>query len=53
MRKGNVAVVVLLTMLILTSCLGSKRGSEAAGGEVTGIGGSSISEPVPYGMVLV
>ena len=53
MRKGNVAVVILLAMLVLTSCLGSRKGSEAAGGEVTGIGGSSISEPVPYGMVLV
>ena len=46
-------MVILLAMLVLTSCLGSRKGSEAAGGEVTGIGGSSISEPVPYGMVLV
>ena len=53
MRKGNVAVVRLLAMLVRTACLGSRKGSEAAGGEVTGIGGSSISEPVPYGMVLV
>ncbi len=53
MRKGNVAVILLLAMLVLSSCLGSRKGSEAAGGEVTGISGSAISEPVPYGMVLV
>lgn len=53
MRKGNVAVVLLLAMLALSSCLGSKMGAEAAGGEVTGISGTAISEPVPYGMVLV
>jgi len=37
--------------LVLTSCMASR--SNAAGGEVTGVGGSSYSEPTPYGMVLV
>lgn len=40
--------------LALASCFSSK-GSNAigAGGEVTGTGGSAMSEPAPYGMVLV
>ncbi|MDE7179934.1 MAG: SUMF1/EgtB/PvdO family nonheme iron enzyme [Muribaculaceae bacterium] len=37
--------------LLLTSCAGMR--SSSAGGEVTGIGGSSFAEPTPYGMVLV
>lgn len=37
--------------LCLMSCSALNRGS--AGGEVTGIGGTSFAEPVPYGMVLV
>ena len=36
---------------MLTSCFGM-RGS-SAGGEVTGVGGSSWAEPTPYGMVLI
>jgi formylglycine-generating enzyme required for sulfatase activity len=36
----------------MTSCFGSKN-AEAAGGEVTGIGGASITEAAPYGMILV
>ena len=36
---------------ILVSCAGMRRGG--AGGEVTGVGGSSFAEPTPYGMVLV
>lgn len=35
----------------LSSCAGSASGS--FGGEVTGVGSSSWSEPVPYGMVLI
>ena len=39
---------------MLSSCMGGGRMSSAAvGGEVTGVGGTSFSEPVPYGMVLV
>lgn len=36
---------------LLTSCFGTKGMS--AGGEVTGVGGSSWAEPTPYGMVLI
>ena len=35
----------------LSSCFSGS--SSAAGGEVTGVGGSSWAEPTPYGMVLV
>ena len=40
-----------LSSLLLVSCAGARRSS--AGGEVTGVGGSSFAEPTPYGMVLV
>ncbi len=48
------AVAMLLVAVItggLASCMGLKGGS--AGGEVTGVGGSSFAEPTPYGMVLI
>ena len=49
-----VAASFLAICCLLSACFGSKRGgAEAAGGEVTGIGGSAITEPAPYGMVLV
>ncbi len=40
---------------LLVSCMGgtSRSGAGAAGGEVTGVGGTSAQEPAPYGMVLV
>ena len=37
--------------LLLASCAAGSRG--AAGGELTGIGASSWSEPAPHGMVLI
>ena len=37
---------------MFASCMGSQT-SNAIGGELTGIGGASINEPAPYGMVLV
>ena len=39
-------------LLLLTSCFGSKA-TTASGGELTGTGGRSFSEPAPYGMVLI
>ena len=39
-------------LLVLSSCFGSKGGA-AAGGEVTGVSGSAMTEPTPYGMVLI
>ncbi|MDE6559289.1 MAG: SUMF1/EgtB/PvdO family nonheme iron enzyme, partial [Muribaculaceae bacterium] len=41
----------LIALLSIASCAAPRGGS--AGGEVTGVGGSSFSEPAPYGMVLV
>ena len=47
---------ICLTLLFgstgyLTSCFGSR--SSASGGEVTGVGGVSWTEPTPFGMVLI
>ncbi len=53
-RKGLAAsglAAVFMTTLLLTSCMAARGGS--AGGEVTGVGGSTFAEPTPYGMVLV
>ena len=52
MKKGLLAVGILALSVIIVSCM-SSRNSEAAGGEVTGVSGSNISEPAPYGMVLI
>jgi formylglycine-generating enzyme required for sulfatase activity len=54
MKKVLFAIFVCGTLLMLSSCMGGSSMSNAAvGGEVTGVGGTSFSEPVPYGMVLV
>lgn len=54
MRKGFYAICIVVVSLIVASCMGSSRLSGAAtGGEVTGVGGTPVSEPTPYGMVLV
>ena len=39
--------------MALGSCLGSSSSANAVGGEVTGVKGSSFSEPTPFGMVPV
>ncbi len=52
MKKGLI-VLSLLAAILLTACMGSGRNAMAAGGEVTGISGTNISEPAPYGMVLI
>lgn len=53
MKKGLLAVGILALSVIIVSCMSSRGSADAAGGEVTGIGGSAISEPAPYGMVLI
>ena len=40
-------------LILLTACMGSKSSANAVGGEVTGVKGSSYSEPTPFGMVAV
>lgn len=47
--RGLLASLCLL--LMAASCAAPRGG--ATGGEVTGVGGSTFAEPVPYGMVLV
>ena len=51
--KKNVSLYLLpiAAVAMLASCAAGRRSS--AGGEVTGVGGSSWAEPTPYGMVLV
>lgn len=51
MRK-IVSMPALLMVLLLASCMGPRRNT-SMGGEVTGISGTAINEPTPYGMVLV
>jgi len=46
-------ILTAVITLSLSSCFAFKKGSEATGGEVTGVSASSVSEPAPYGMVLV
>lgn len=53
MKKGLFAIGILILASVVVSCMSSRGFSEASGGEVTGIGGTSISEPAPYGMVLI
>lgn len=51
LRLLPVAVIALGMTWLLASCAGMR--SSSAGGEVTGVGGSQLAEPTPYGMVLV
>nr|MDE6098478.1 formylglycine-generating enzyme family protein [Muribaculaceae bacterium] len=44
-------LIICLCALVFHSCASGGRSS--AGGEVTGVGGTSWAEPTPYGMVLV
>src|SRR5574344_102748 len=53
MKKIRNILIICATAVTLTSCFGGKSAATASGGEVTGVGGASFSEPTPYGMVLV
>lgn len=52
-KLNSTALILLVTAAAsgLASCASGGRSS--AGGEVTGVGGTSWTEPTPYGMVLV
>ena len=52
MKRITICLSAILSVLMFASCMGSQR-SNAIGGELTGISGSSVNEPAPYGMVLV
>jgi len=47
------AICAVSFSLLLHSCFSAMGNANAQGGEVTGVGGLAISEPAPYGMVLV
>ena len=53
--KTKSLVFFLLAVLCLTlaACMGSNSSANAVGGELTGVRGSAMSEPTPYGMVAV
>ena len=54
MKKIAFLSTAAILSLSLVSCFGPKTGmSTAQGGEVTGVHGSAISEPAPFGMVLI
>ena len=54
MMKKIVFLSMIALSISVTSCFSPRTGmSGANGGEVTGISGSAINEPTPYGMVLV
>ena len=53
MKKVVLLSSLVVVALVVTACMGSKNASNAAGGEVVGVGGAAVSEPAPYGMVLV
>lgn len=54
MKKILFLSTIVLSLAFL-SCMGSRIGgmSSAQGGEVTGVSGTAINEPAPYGMVLI
>ncbi len=51
MKKISIYLLSLISLMSAASCAVGGQGS--AGGEVVGVSGTSWSEPVPYGMVLV
>lgn len=51
MKKLTAYIITILTFSLMAACAAGPR--TASGGEVTGVGGSSWTEPTPYGMVLV
>ena len=54
MKKPLIIILTAVLMTtIMTSCFSGRRSINTQGGEVTGIGATTFSEPTPYGMVLV
>ena len=45
--------LMAILCLTLAACMGSNSSANAVGGELTGVRGSAMSEPTPYGMVAV
>lgn len=53
MKKILFVICLVTVAAAVVSCFSSQGGTNASGGEVTGVGGTSMAEPAPYGMVLV
>lgn len=55
MMKKFVFLSAIVMSLTLYSCMGTQLGgmSTMQGGEVTGVSGTAVNEPAPYGMVFV
>lgn len=52
-KKILLLVGAALGCMALASCFGSNSSANAVGGELTGVKGTSFSEPTPFGMVPV
>ena len=55
MMKKFVFLSTIVVSLAILSCMGPQMGgmSTMQGGEVTGVSGTAINEPAPYGMVFI
>lgn len=53
--KNFFSLSAIVLSIFAVSCMGSRMGgmSDSQGGEVTGISGTAISEPTPFGMVFI
>ena len=52
--KQIVSIFICVALCwFLASCMGASSNAMATGGEITGVRGTSFSEPAPYGMVAV
>ncbi len=51
MKKISNYLLPIVVAMLVSSCFAG--GKSSAGGEVTGVGGTSWAEPTPYGMVLI
>ena len=45
--------IFLIATIALASCSGIRKSINSGGGEVTGVGAVTFTEPTPYGMVLI
>lgn len=53
-KKNTKRLILLLSLgAMLAGCMGVGTQATVAGGEVTGVRGTSFSEPTPYGMVAI
>ena len=53
MKNSSLLLLRIATTLLITAASCASGNYRAAGGEVTGVGGTAWAEPTPYGMVLV